>query len=131
MTKTLQTRDAALPERAEGTRDRRLVAPRTDIHENGDVITLWADMPGVDEAHVNITLDKDVLTIQGTTTDDELANHAISYREYTTRDYRRSFSLSNEIERDKITATVRDGVLQLVLPKSEPAKARRIEVKAG
>ncbi|MEK7704164.1 MAG: Hsp20/alpha crystallin family protein [Myxococcota bacterium] len=131
MKTNLQTREATLPERAEGTRDRRIVAPRADIHENGDVITLWADMPGVDEAHVNITLDKDVLTIQGTSVEDELTNHAVSYREYAERDFRRSFSLSSEIDRTKISATVRDGVLKLVLPKSEPAKARRIEVKAG
>jgi len=127
----LQAREPEVVEKYESTRDRPTVAPRTDIHETGDNIVLYADMPGVDDAHVNITLEKNILTIEGTTLQDDRPSHALSYGEARPRDFRRSFTLSDMFDRDKINASVRDGVLKVVLPKAEPAKARRIKVSAG
>lgn len=129
--KELQTREQAALEPTEGTRDRRVVAPRTDIHETGDAIVLLADMPGVDEDHVNITLERSVLTIEGTMQESSFPGHALAYGESVVRDYRRAFTLSEHIDQGKISAKVRDGVLHLTLPKAEPAKARKIQVKAG
>jgi HSP20 family protein len=55
----------------------------------------------------------------------------LAYAEYEVGDYHRRFTLSNEIDRDNIAATVKDGVLRLHLPKSGPAKARKISVKSA
>ena len=53
------------------------------------------------------------------------------YNEYSDGDYERVFTLSENIDRDRIEATLKDGVLQLVLPKAEAAKARKIELKSS
>ena len=53
------------------------------------------------------------------------------YNEYADGDYERVFTLSANIDRDRIEATLKDGVLHLVLPKAETAKARKIELKSG
>lgn len=130
-TTELRKHDSHSLDRTEGTRDRPVVSPRTDIFETGDNIVLSADMPGVDESNVGITLEKNVLTIEGTAMVDERPGHELGYSEAAPRDFRRSFTLSDEINRNKISASVKHGVLRLVLPKAEPAKARRIKVNAG
>ena len=53
------------------------------------------------------------------------------YNEFANGDYERVFTLSENIDRDRIEATLKDGVLHLILPKSETAKARKIELKAS
>ncbi len=118
-------------DRPERTRRRRVFAPPVDIVEDEKAITLYADMPGVDEKHVNISLERDVLTIEGTVEWQEPDTHQLVYREYRTGDYRRSFTLSEEIDREKIEAVMKHGVLQLTLPKAAPPEARKITVRAG
>ncbi len=116
---------------AERTRDRRVFMPRVDIYETGDDLMLVADMPGIDENSVDITLEKNVLTIAGSVEPARPENYDLAYAEYAEGDYQRSFSLSDEIDRDKIEATVSNGVLRLRLPKAGPAKTRKIVVKAA
>lgn len=116
---------------AERTRDRKAFVPRTDIYENGDAITIVTDMPGVDENSLDITLEKGVLTINGYIEPELPEGYALTYAEYEIGDYQRSFKLSNEIDQEGIQATLKDGVLRLVLPKVGPAQARKIEIKAG
>lgn len=115
----------------EPTRDRKIYVPPVDIIENADAILLIADMPGVDEKNVDITLEKGVLTISGTIEPEKHAGHRITYAEYDIGDYQRSFSISDEIDNDTIQATVKDGVLRLTLPKAEPAKPKKIAVTAA
>lgn len=116
---------------AERTRDRKAFVPRTDIYESGEAITIVTDMPGVDENSLDITLEKGVLTINGYTEPELPEGYALTYAEYEIGDYQRSFKLSNEIDQEGIQATLKDGVLRLVLPKVGPAQARKIEIKAG
>lgn len=116
---------------AERTRDRKAFVPRTDIYENGDAITIVTDMPGVDESSLDITLEKGVLTINGYVEPELPEGYTLTYAEYEIGDYQRSFKLSNEIDQEGIQATLKDGVLRLVMPKVGPAKARKIEIKAG
>jgi HSP20 family protein len=89
-----------------------------------------ADMPGVDENSVDITLEQNVLTIDGYAAPVEPKGHRLAYAEYRVGDYQRRFTLSDQIDRDKIEATVKDGVLRLHLSKVAPT-ARKIAVKAG
>lgn len=109
----------------------RVFTPATDIFETADNFMLHVDMPGVSEKDVNVTLENDVLTIRGRVEPEQPANMKPAYREYDVGDYRRVFTLSSEVDRDRIEASVKDGVLRLVLPKAETAKARRIAVRAA
>ena len=116
---------------AERTRDRKAFVPRVDIYETDDQIVLVADMPGVNQDSVEITLEKSMLTINGYVEPEAPEGYDIAYAEYDVGDFERSFRLSNQIDQAKIEASVKDGVLHLVLPKIGPAKARKIAVKAG
>jgi HSP20 family protein len=116
---------------AERTRDRPAFVPRADIYETDDEIVVVADMPGVDENTVDITLENNVLTINGYVEPMELEGYSLAYAEYSVGDYQRAFSLSDQVDREKIEAELRDGVLRLHLPKITEAKVRKIAIKAG
>jgi HSP20 family molecular chaperone IbpA len=115
---------------AERTRERACFVPRADIYETNDGITVVADMPGVDENSVDITLEQNVLTINGYVAPVDPNGYRLAYAEYRVGDYQRRFTISDQIDRDKIEAMMKDGVLRLHLPKVEPT-ARKIAVKAG
>lgn len=116
---------------AERTRARKAYVPRVDIYETDEAIFAVADMPGVNDKTIEITLEKNVLTIDGYVEPESSDKYDLAYAEYEVGDYHRSFKLSNEIDRDKIEATVKNGVLHLSLPKIGEAKARKISVKAA
>ena len=115
---------------AEQTRPQRLYTPATDIHETQEQLVLFADMPGVKQDGVDITLDQNILTIYGHVDTPEFPGHNLTYAEYGMGGYRRVFALSNEIDRDGIQASVKNGVLKLILPKSKRAMPRKITVQA-
>jgi len=104
--------------------------PHSDIYETKDRIFVLADMPGVDQQSIDITLEKNVLTIQGFTSPQAPEGLKLVYSECPEGNYRRVFLLSEEVDRDGIEATVKNGVLKLVLPKSPKAMARKIAVKS-
>ena len=126
-----QKKEAAVTEREERTRERRVYTPSVDIIEGKDETKVFADIPGVDESSVDITLEKNIIEIYGKVDPDIPQDMRLTLSEYGIGDYHRRFTLSDEIDREKIQATVRNGVLRLVLPKAEKAKTRKIEVKAG
>jgi HSP20 family molecular chaperone IbpA len=128
-----QTKKQEAPpmEGVERTRNRKVYIPRVDIIESKEAIVLTAEMPGVDEKHVTVSLEQGVLTIDGQVELAEPASHELLYSEYEVGDYHRVFSLSESIDQDRIEATVRNGVLQLTLPKAEAAKPKQISIKAG
>jgi HSP20 family molecular chaperone IbpA len=129
-TKDVQKKEAELKEGVERTRSKKLYTPPVDITEEKDSLFLIADMPGVDEHSVDITLEKNVLTIYGRVEPDVPDNHRLVSAEYGIGDYQRTFTLSDEIDREKIQASVKNGVLRLTLPKAEAAKTRKIPVNA-
>jgi len=114
---------------AERISPRRVFLPRCDIYETENEIVIVADMPGVDEKSIDITLEKNVLTMVGRVEPEEPSKHCLAYAEYETGDYERVFTLSDEVDRDGISASTKNGVLRLVLPKAGPAKSRKIAVK--
>ena len=128
-TKDVQKKEAAAKEGVERTRSKRLYTPLVDIIEGKDSLYLVADMPGVDANSVDITLEKNVLTINGTVEPEIPEEHRLVSSEYGIGDYQRTFTLSNEIDGGRIEATVKNGVLRLTLPKAEAAKTRKIPVK--
>lgn len=122
-------KEMQLQEGVEPTREGRLFLPPTDIRETNESIVLTADMPGVKPDGVEVTLEKNVLTVLGTVSDAHLSDGAI-YAEYESGNYQRSFSISNEIDRDGIEARMSNGVLTLTLPKTKPSR-RMIEVQTA
>lgn len=130
-TQEIQKAEEQAVDSIENTRDREVFSPRADVFETGEAIVIVADMPGVVEDSVNITLEKSVLTLQGRVDAPEREGYKLIYGEYQDGDYERSFALSEGVDRDGIEATVKDGVLRLILLKSKEAAARKIPVKAG
>jgi HSP20 family molecular chaperone IbpA len=116
---------------AERTRDRLAFIPRADVYETEEAITVVGDMPGVDETSLDITLENNVLSIDGYVEPMQPEGYSLAYAEYRVGDYQRAFTLSDQIDRDGIEAVVKDGVLRLYLPKVTEARKRRIAIKAG
>jgi HSP20 family molecular chaperone IbpA len=117
-------------ESTERTREGPVFVPRVDIYESEAEITLLADMPGVDESSVDISVENSVLTIHGEVDGMRPEGYDLAYAEYRVGDYERSFSLSNRVDQENIMATLKDGVLHLTLPKAGPT-TKKIAVKAG
>lgn len=110
------------------TERRTIYTPAVDIYENENSFVLYADIPGADEKSVEITVEKDQLSIQAKVNDEVPVGSKLRYSEYGIGDYRRSFSLGDRIDREKIEASVKNGVLRLVMPRIEPV-VRRIEIR--
>ncbi len=127
--KTLQKRESDKLEKVERTRDRKVFAPAVDIYETNEAIILLAEMPGVDEKTIDVTLDNDVLTLRGQVNYDIPEGYELVYNEYDLGDYERSFTVNEYIDVDKIEAEYHNGVLTVTLPKAEPVKAKKVQVK--
>ena len=129
-------KDLQIPEKkevqttAESTRNVPVFIPAVDIFETEHELTLVADMPGVPIENIDIDLEGEQLTIKGNV-EQTNGDGRVLFREYAVGDYYRQFSLSNDIDRAKIQASMKDGVLKLVFPKAEAAKPRKIEVKSS
>lgn len=104
--------------------------PRADIFESQDKIVVITDMPGVSEKNVDITLENNVLTINGYLEQRKFEGYNLAFAEYEKGDYKRAFTLSNTIDREGIEAAFKNGVLTLTLPKSKSSQAKKITVKA-
>lgn len=132
-----ETREIATKEKQqlakpqEQTRPGRYYVPDVNIYEFDDSLKLWADMPGVKEKDLNVTLKDGVLTIVGQVATDMYAGLRPIYTEYNVGNYYREFVLNEDIDESKIIATLRNGVLELKLPKTERAKPRQIEVRSA
>jgi HSP20 family protein len=105
--------------------------PRADILETNDKLIVIADMPGVDEKSVEIHVEHNVLTIAGRVEADNFEGFQLGYQEFETGQFARQFTLSDEVDVNGIEASVRNGVLEIRLPKVESAKPHKITVKAG
>lgn len=121
--------DAAAPGQA--TRSAVVYRPNTDIYETEDKVVLMADMPGVAPEDVDVNLERGVLTVRGRVPVQAPEGYRRVHSEYGVGDFERVFSLSEEIDRDRIEASHIDGVLTLKMPKAETAKVRRIAIKTA
>jgi HSP20 family molecular chaperone IbpA len=105
--------------------------PLIDIHEGPEGLVLEADLPGVAQDGVAIHLEENVLTLTARVEPTLAGEARVLHEEYRPADFQRSFILSDEVDRDRITADLNNGVLRLSLPKAERAKTRRIEIKSS
>jgi HSP20 family protein len=112
----------------ESTAPVNLFVPTTDIFETENSLNVLVEMPGVEKGNVDISVKDRILTIEGRIDFQKYAGMTPVYTEYNIGNFHRRFSLSNKVDASKIRAEMRDGLLILTIPKSEEAKAHKIEV---
>lgn len=112
----------------ESTRPTRAFMPSTDIFETEEALNVVLEMPGVSRDNVDINVEDGVLTVEGRIDFQKYEGLRPVYSEYNVGPYRRSFRVSSQVDQDRISAEMTDGVISLTLPKAEKAKPRRIKV---
>ncbi len=112
------------------TREKRFVSPAVDIRESASAYLVTADVPGAHESGIQVTLEKDMLEFTARTSNGEPEDIRGVYREFGDHDYRRSFHLNVDVDRDAVEASVKNGVLRITLPKKQPS-VKKVEVKAA
>lgn len=117
--------------RDESAEELQTLLPRVDVFENKDGILLVADMPGVPKDKLELRVENDTLLIEGEIAPDTPESMEAVYAEVRLSRYRRAFSLSSELDTSRIDAQLRDGVLNLRIPKHAHAQPRKIEVKVA
>jgi HSP20 family protein len=129
-TRDIEARGKQAVER-EQTRPGAVFRPDVDIVEQRDEFLVTADLPGVDDKTVEVRLENGVLSIEARTAVELEPAWTPIYAEYRSGGYHREFMLSEEIDAGGIKASMRDGVLEVHLPKSQAARPRTIPVHAG
>lgn len=125
----VEKNEAKVKNGVEYTSAEKLYSPKVDIFETEQELLVFADMPGVDENNVDIQLEDNELTIYGRASEDRMDGFNIIHREYPVGGYRRVFSVHDFIDKENIKATVKNGELCIVLPKSVPL-SKKISVSA-
>jgi HSP20 family protein len=108
-----------------------IFTPPTDILEKKDSVVMLLDIPGADPESLDVTLDKRILTIRAQLHGSAPQGYAPAYIEFRDGTYERQFVFSEQMDGDGIDATLKDGVLQLTIPKAADTGARKISVKAA
>jgi HSP20 family protein len=119
-----------LPSGTEGSC--RTWAPVVDIYEKGDDLVICAEIPGLEQDDVEISIENSTLLLRGerkrkTEFEDKDAHRL----ERKFGSFTRSFTLPKTVDSNRISASYKDGVLELTLPKVAQAKPRKIEIKAA
>jgi HSP20 family molecular chaperone IbpA len=109
----------------------RSAAPAVDIFEDDNGITVLADMPGVSRERLEVRLDGDTLAIEGVVDVPAPEGMRPLWAELSAPHFRRTFTLSRELDAGRIEAQLKDGVLTLRIPKQAHAQPRRIEVQSA
>ena len=104
----------------------RFRLPAVDIYETDDSIVLLADMPGVGESGVEVSVDDDMLTILGRIED---VQTDATHREFHLQPYRRVFNLSTDLNTDGVEGRIQKGVLRLTIPMAPEATVRKITIQ--
>ena len=109
----------------------RAALPAVDVFEDASGITLLADMPGVPKERLDVKVEADTLSIEGEVVAPTPEGLEAVYAEVRVPRYRRTFTLSRELDTSKVEANLKDGVLTLRIPKQAHAQPRRIEVRVA
>jgi HSP20 family protein len=114
--------------KGEKTSPGRYFVPYADIYETEDALTVVMEMPGVEKEALDIGLENDVVKVDGRIDFSKYEGMEPVYTEYNVGHYTRSFTLSNKIDQEHISALLDDGVLTLTLPKAKEAQPRKIAI---
>lgn len=115
------------------TEERRLprVKPATDIIEKEDGFYIFVDMPGVGKKDLIIDLNDEELKVTGKADYELPEGQKLGHVEFGGGEYFRSFTISHIVNKDNIKATLKDGVLEIYLPRHDKVHPRKIEIQAG
>lgn len=102
--------------------------PRTNLADTGDNLELIAEVPGVTRKDLNVKIQGNYLEISGKCASDVPEGYTVHRTERKTTSFSRSFTLPYDVDADKVQATMKDGLLKMILPKSEAAKPRQISI---
>jgi HSP20 family protein len=105
--------------------------PRVSVHDQGGSLLLRAELPGVSDKDLAITLDQGIVTLKGERRASVPEGYSVHRQERADVTFARSFSLPCKIDRERAKADLKDGVLTLELPKAAEEQPRRIAVKAS
>ncbi len=133
-TKDMTTRPsdtAASPASAADARDEPALLPPVDVIEDATGITLYADLPGVPKERLNVRVEGETLLLDAELAVSVPQDMQASHAEVQRKRYRRAFTLSRELDPDKVSAELSQGVLRLRIPKAEHAQPRRIAVQVA
>jgi len=108
-----------------------VMRPAVDIYEDATGITLKADLPGVSHDRLNVQIEGNNLSIEGQAAIEMPEGMEALYADVKATRFRRSFTLSNELEADKISAEMNNGELTLRLPRRAELQPRKIEIRAS
>ncbi|MCF7837676.1 MAG: Hsp20/alpha crystallin family protein [Candidatus Marinimicrobia bacterium] len=122
--------EAAPAEAVELLQNRAVFVPATDIYEDEKAIVVVCDVPGVEESQVNVALENHVLTLIAPQAVEATEGFECLHRGYRTGVYRRTFNIPEDIDSNRISAQLKQGVLRVTLPKAEAAKPRAIKVES-
>ena len=130
LSKQETTETTRLPHRNGGTATLdKYVTPRSSVYDTADAVLVELEMPGVGRDNIEITVDKDELTVTGQRTRSADEGYEVVHQERLMLNFRRSFVLSERIDTSNIAASYDNGVLRLTLPKSAEAKPRKISIE--
>lgn len=108
----------------------RLFAPLVDIYEDDTNIYIVADMPGVRPEDVEVSAGRHELVVNGRIVQELYPDEWPLYQEYHAGHWHRHFQLTDDVDRDRIDASMSNGMLTITLPKSVQTKAKRIKVRS-
>lgn len=114
-----------------GTAAQAALTPPVDVFEDATGITLLADLPGVPKDALHLQVEAETLTIEGEVRLEVPEGMEATHAEVSLPRYRRVFTLSRELDTDKVSAEFRHGVLTLRIPKAQHAQPRRIDVEVA
>jgi HSP20 family protein len=123
--------DTAVTKRVAESQSEAALLPPVDVIEDANGITLYADLPGVAKEKLSLHLEADTLTIEGEMALPVPEDMEAAHAEVAVPRYRRVFTLSKELDPEKVTAELNQGVLTLRIPKAQHAQPRRVEVKVS
>jgi len=103
--------------------------PQVDIYETADQFVVVADVPGASDQDIELSLEKDVLSLHAKVAEPQFGGFEARWRGYGVGDWKRSFRITEAVDREGIDATVRDGVLRITVPKAKEALKTSIPVK--
>ena len=103
-------------------------SPRTNLYENGDNFEIRVEVPGLAKEDLSVKIQGNYLEITGTRTSDAPEGYKTHKIERETGAFSRTFTLPADVDSTKVVATLKDGVLYLMLPKAEAAKPKKITV---
>jgi len=117
--------------RQDGSRPEAALMPPVEVIEDTGGITLYADLPGVPKENLNLSIETDTVTIEGQLHVDVPEGLEVTHAEVSIPNFRRVFTLSKELDANKVSAELANGVLTLRIPKAEHAQPRKIQVNVG